>query len=171
MAPLSLLEWIRNLVLNLKGIFVMWKAILKAFEVVGNGLAWRVGSGHLLRIGLDPWAGCFREHLLNADLRSWLEQGGYFYLAQVGDPNSTNLWSQAWKIGRMLGLVGEDSILWERYIQALRRANISLTDWEDELLWDGDPGGAYTPKAGYVQLSVDFFQREVTWWWRKLWKQ
>jgi hypothetical protein len=44
-------------------------------------------------------------------------------------------------------------------------------DQDDELLWDGDPGGAYTPKTRYVQLSVDFFQQEVTWWWRKLWKQ
>jgi len=54
----------------------MWKAVHKAFEVVGNGLAWRVGSGHLFRIGLDPWAGCYRQHLLNADLRSWLESMG-----------------------------------------------------------------------------------------------
>jgi hypothetical protein len=35
-----------------------------------------------------------------------------------------------------------------------------LTNWKDELLWDGDPRGVYTPKEGYVQLSVDLQQRE-----------
>ena len=90
-APLSLLEWIRNPVLNFSGIFAIWKAVLKAFEVVGNGLAWRVGSGNLLKIGLDPWASSYREHLLTAKLHSKLEQGGCFYLAQVGDPLTTNI--------------------------------------------------------------------------------
>jgi hypothetical protein len=57
------------------------------------------------------------------------------------------------------------------YILALRRENICLTEGEDELIWDGDPGGIYTPKAGYVQLSIEPLQQDEKWWWRKLWKQ
>jgi hypothetical protein len=53
----------------------MWKVVLKAFEVVGNGLAWRVGYGNLIRIGLDPWVGSYRENILTADLCSKLDQG------------------------------------------------------------------------------------------------
>jgi hypothetical protein len=86
----------------------MWKAVQNAFEVVGNGLAWKVGSGNLLRIGRDPWAGCIREHILPVDLCSTLDRGGYFYLAQVGDPLTTTLWHQGWRDGRTLGLVGAE---------------------------------------------------------------
>jgi hypothetical protein len=57
------------------------------------------------------------------------------------------------------------------YIWALQRANICFSDQEDEILWDGDPRGVYTPKLGYVQLIVDLQQRETIWWWKKLWKQ
>jgi len=41
------------------------------------------------------------------------------------------------------------------YVQELKVVNIHLTNREDKLLWDGDSGGIYTPKARYVQLSVD----------------
>ena len=33
-----------------------------------------------------------------------------------------------------------------------------------------DPGGRYTPKAGYIKLSADVFQRVLIWWWKKPWK-
>jgi hypothetical protein len=46
-----------------------------------------------------------------------------------------------------------------------------LTEREDELLWDGDLGGVYTPKVGYVQLNIDLLQQDEKWWWRKIWKQ
>jgi hypothetical protein len=58
--------------------------------------------------------------------------------------------------GWRLGLLEEDLIHWDRYLQALREASIRLVDREDELLWDGDGGGEYTPRAGYIKLSVDF---------------
>jgi hypothetical protein len=56
----------------------------------------------------------------------------------------------------MLGLQGVDLLLWDRYTHAHRRANICLTDRDDEILWDGDPGEVYTPKVGYGQLCIDY---------------
>ena len=49
-------------------------------------------------------------------------------------------------------------------------AHIQLTEQEDDLIWDLDPSGAYTPKAGYLMLSAEAGGREEVWWWRKLWK-
>ena len=34
-------------------------------------------------------------------------------------------------------------------------ALIQLRDRVDELVWDVDPSGRYTPKGGYLKLSVD----------------
>jgi hypothetical protein len=80
------------------------------------------------------------------------------------------MWQQGWKKGRNLELNEPQTIIWDRYILALRRENICLSEGEDELIWDGDPGGTYTPKEGYVQLSIALTQQEEKWWWRRLWK-
>ena len=58
----------------------------------------------------------------------------------------------------------------ENYIRELDRAHIILTEHEDLLVWDADPGGAYTHKAGYLFLSAGVELREEVWWWRPLWK-
>jgi hypothetical protein len=170
-APLSLIEWLRSPSPRTTGISVMWKSVQRAFDVVGNNLAWLVGSGNSLRIGRDPWVGCLREHILPAELCTTLDRGGYYYLAQVVDPLNTTLWQQGWKNGRTLGLNEPEALLWDRYLRALRRENIRLSEREDELIWEGDPGGIYTPKAGYAQLSIEPLQQDEKWWWRKLWKQ
>jgi hypothetical protein len=81
------------------------------------------------------------------------------------------LWHQCWKDGRTLGLNDTDTINWNLYLGAFGRANIRLSEREDELIWEGDPRGLYTPKAGYNILNSDPFQQEVKWWWKKLWKQ
>lgn len=128
--------------------------------MVGNNLAWQVGSGNSLRIRRDPWASCLREHILPAELCSTLDRGGFYYFAQVVDPLHTTLWQQGWKKGRSLGLDEPQNILWDHYINALRSAKIRLTEGEDELIWEGNPGGIYTPKAGYVQVSIEPLQQD-----------
>ena len=148
----------------------MWKAVQRAFDVVGNSLAWQVGSGNSLHIGRDPWAGCSREHILPDDIFTTLKRNGYFHLSQLVDPTHTTLWQQGWKSGRTLELSVPQTIYWDRYLTALRKANIHLTDGADELIWDGDPRGTYTPKVGYVLLSITQAQQEEKWWWKRLWK-
>jgi hypothetical protein len=98
-------------------------------------------------------------------------QGVISYSPLIGDPHNTTLWKQGWKIGRTVGLEADEVLLWNRYIQALRKENIRLTERDDEIIWDEDPGGFYTPKVGYVQLSIDPLQQDEKWWWRKIWKQ
>jgi hypothetical protein len=118
-SPLSILDWIRTTNKSSMGISIIWKALIKDFDLVGNGLVWRVGSGRLVRLGLDPWSGCQLGHLLSAGIRHRLAQGGFYYLAQVGDPLQTNMWHQGWMSRHMLGLLEEDYIHWNRYTQAL----------------------------------------------------
>ncbi|KAH9318853.1 hypothetical protein KI387_020622, partial [Taxus chinensis] len=40
----SLLDWIWNPNRRLSNVSIIWKAIIKSFEVVGSGLAWRIGN-------------------------------------------------------------------------------------------------------------------------------
>jgi hypothetical protein len=131
---------------------------------------WRVGSGRLVRLGLDPWPGCQLGHILPEGIRHRLALEGYYHLAQVGDPLQTDMWHQGWLSGHRLGLPEADLIHWNRYTQALRVASIRLVDRDDELIWDGVGDGEYTLRSGYIKLCVDLHQRDPLWWWRKIWK-
>lgn len=61
-------------------------------------------------------------------------------------------------------------MIWNHYIDGLRAAHNYISDWEDELAWDFNQGGVYSPKAKYIQLNDEVFNRELRWWWRHLWK-
>jgi hypothetical protein len=43
-APISLEAWIRSQPKTTKGALVIWKAILNAFPLIENGLAWKIGN-------------------------------------------------------------------------------------------------------------------------------
>ena len=58
----------------------------------------------------------------------------------------------------------------DHYLRELVRANILLSDQEDTLVWEADPEGVYTPKAGYLCISAGVELREEVWWWRPLWR-
>jgi hypothetical protein len=69
-----------------------------------------------------------------------------------------------------LGLTGASATQYKNYIAALQVRHIRLIDREDELVWKKDPSGTYTPKLGYIALSLDLFQQHQIWWWKGLWK-
>lgn len=43
--PRSILDWLRNLDRWSIGVSVIWKVVLKSMDLIGQGLAWRVGNG------------------------------------------------------------------------------------------------------------------------------
>lgn len=169
-APNSLIDWIRHPQKSCKGGSIFWKSIIKSFHLVEEHLAWNVGDGNSVRIGLDPWLGNGLQHLLPQNIREHLAEQGILHLNQVTDPRGTTIWRQAWMSGHMLWFPKQDIPMWEEYIGALTLAHIHIQDRPNELLWVGDPSRIYTPKAGYVKLCTDLFDREEQWWWRKVWK-
>lgn len=55
-------------------------------------------------------------------------------------------------------------------MSALRKVHIHLSDGDDVLIWDKDLNGSYSPKEGYLVISVKLFVRDVKWWRKELWK-
>jgi hypothetical protein len=55
--PDSVGDWIRRNDKSTQNCSIIWKAVVKSFHVVGDGLAWKVGKGNQVRIGMDPWPG------------------------------------------------------------------------------------------------------------------
>ena len=169
-APMSVMDWIRWDSKHARGGSIIWKALIKAFEVIRNGLAWRVGNGQQFIIGKDPWAGCGMSHLLSDPLKNFLQREGLTFLSQVADQASTTFWNQGWMSGIDIGVQGNLAEEWDRYTQALRVANIRLVQRNDSLVWDHHPSGIYSPKAGYSKLTRDMAGLEEEWWWKQLWK-
>ena len=78
-SPLSLLDWIRVMVRKKRCMPICWKAVLWSFDLIGNFLSWKVGSGINVRIGLDPWVGCKCRHALPFSLVDKLHSVGIFF--------------------------------------------------------------------------------------------
>ena len=169
-APCNLIAWVRRLEKVWRGGSIFWKAIIKSFTLISETLAWRVGDGTSVRLGMDPWPGSGLQDILAPDIWEHLEGLGFLFLHQIVDPNQMTIQRQAWRSGVDLGLPVEDIPEWNRYRRILHESHIHLQDRSDELVWEGDPSGCYTPKAGYVKLCIDFQQCDVKWWWRKVWK-
>jgi hypothetical protein len=56
-AHLSLEDWIRMSVKSIGMSYIIWKAHVKDFSIVGNSLAWTVENKSKVRIGGDCWVG------------------------------------------------------------------------------------------------------------------
>lgn len=84
---------------NFYGALFMWKALLKSFDVIGDGLAWKVGNGWDVIIGLDLWSGFGNNHLLPLEILVVQRNQGFMTLHQVVDPKRTNLSHQGWEMG------------------------------------------------------------------------
>jgi len=166
----SMEDWIRKPRKSHSGGSVIWKAVVKYFSLIESNLVWDVGNGARVKIGRDPWLGCERQHILPADVINALAIRGIHTLDQLAVQRPEEHWLQHWKSADMLGLGDPEAGYLENYIRGLHSAHIQISDRDDVLIWEPNPEGAYTPKAGYLKLSSEEGIREEVWWWRSLWK-
>ena len=125
-----------------------------------------MGNDRKIRVGEDPWVRCNQQHMLPDHTVEALRQRGIVYLSQLAAPFQENPWFQTWKSALDFKLPLPDERELNHFLKVLIQAQIQLSERDDVLIWDLDSGGRYTPKAGYIKLSVDGFQRVMIWWWK-----
>jgi len=82
-------DWIRRSVRSFQNGSIMWKALVKYFSIISQGLAWKVGKGIFLRIGMDLWLGRNVLHILPHNLIDRLHERGIFHLNHITDEHQT----------------------------------------------------------------------------------
>jgi hypothetical protein len=118
------MDWIRSPLKRFSVCSIIWKAFIKSFEVVGEGLACRVGNDHKVHLSADPWPGSGRSHLLNLILIQYLKGQGFFYLNKVVYLTCTIIWGQEWIGPTHFGLIGEETTQWTDYACILKSSHI-----------------------------------------------
>ena len=99
-----------------------------------------------------------------------LRQRKIYYLSQLAASVQENRWSQSWLPTKSFELSKQEEEELTRYIGILNLSQVQLWDKEDDLILDSAPSGKYTPKEGYLKLSVPGFEQGIAWWWKKLCK-
>ena len=69
----SVENWLRGKCFNTRGVSVIWKGFLLTLPWLGRNLAWQVGNGNSVRIGIDPIIGSPALITFPADFRDFLE--------------------------------------------------------------------------------------------------
>ena len=130
---------------------MIWKAIVKSFHLIENNLVWDVGNGESVLIGRDPWPGSTQQHLLPIDVIEVLVHRGITTLNHLADPRPAEPWTQFWRRANSLGLGDWATGYLEIYLREPDPANIILSEQEDSLVWEADPGGGIYSK-GWVLI-------------------
>ena len=61
---MEIIDWIRIPNKTFKNGSVGRKSMVLAFPLIGTWIAWGIGNGKSIRIGLDPWAGVGEDYKL-----------------------------------------------------------------------------------------------------------
>ena len=107
-SPLSVVEWFCIRDMQHKNISNSWKAIILAFDLIGDWLEWRVGDGMRIWIGQDPWIGGNGKHLLPLPLVGDLREWGHIYLGQVHNYGNNTPLSPGWLKTMQLNILDHD---------------------------------------------------------------
>ena len=66
---LSVMAWLRGKNFNFHGVSVIWKGLLLTLPWLGRILAWQVGNGKDVLIGINPIIGASKMHSLPEGFR------------------------------------------------------------------------------------------------------
>ena len=101
---------------------------------MGYHLAWQVGDGESIFLGVDPIVGLHTSFSLPENLRSYLEDLDISTLSQAHNslPNAQSYWYTI----DDLDLGGTYKQAWNVYIEGLLCGGIRLSERPDALVWD-----------------------------------
>lgn len=84
---------------------MIWKSIVKSFNIIDYCLAWRIGAHSHVHIGVDPWFGCSDHDILPPHLVVFLTSYGIKFLNQIVNVEHSSLMGEHWLTMRELNIL------------------------------------------------------------------
>lgn len=113
---LSVQLWIRRGCSRLKGASNMWNGFTSAFQILVEWLAWKVGNGLHVLLGVDPIIGGPSQFKFSWELGVFLRERGFITLHHAIPATFSVSPLQAWISAEQLGLRGTLAKEWLCYL-------------------------------------------------------
>jgi hypothetical protein len=111
--------WLRQERKYFKGASNIWKGLVKAYDILGHWVVWKIGRGTKLIVGKDPWIGCSGNYNLSEPLRHALQVKGITCLVDATNLMVQEVGIQSWKNAESLELEGLLDEEWTNYTNLL----------------------------------------------------
>ena len=118
------MAWLRGKNFNFRGVSVIWKGLLITLPWLGRSLAWQVGNGKDVLIGIDPIIGASNSYSLPARFREFLEDLDITTLSQAC--NTLPGLHHYWYTTEDLCVVGDWKLAWDTFMRSLEFGGIRL---------------------------------------------
>ena len=130
----SIVAWFRGKKFTFRQASAIWKGFIHSLPWIGRCLAWQVGNGHDILLGIDPIIGTMYSSWLPSDLRDYLDDLGISTLSQAHNilPGQHHYWYTT----EDLNIDGDWKLLWENYTSSVESVKIRLSTRSDNLVWD-----------------------------------
>ena len=130
----SIVSWLRDKNFTVRGASVIWNGFLHTLSWLGKCLAWHVGNGQNIVVGVDPIIGTHSLSDLPLGLRDYLKDFGIVSLNHA--QNTLPGLHKYWYTTEDLDIVGEWKLAWDNYIRCLEQGRICLNPFVDSLVWN-----------------------------------
>jgi len=96
---------------------IIWRGFLEVLPFIKNNLCWLIGSGHLVRVGVDRIVGAFNGGLLSDALVQHFHDRGYYTLDHLCTHHGDR--GLYWLSARYFRLAGSHMEEWSSYLEYL----------------------------------------------------
>jgi hypothetical protein len=131
-----------------------------------NWIAWFMGTGSIILVGLDPFVGSGPSFRLSSRLIRHLHYLNIFSLAHINHTSSLNSSrSHDWLTHSDLGLEGDLASEWDSYISMLICNSVSISNEANTISWTCNKAlGAFIVKFSYEALVGEHVKEEPELW-------
>jgi hypothetical protein len=162
-------SWIKRNNFNFPTASIIWRNLMTALPIILRWIAWTVGSGNQISLGLDAFIGGNDLCFLSPTLISHIHNLNIFTLAQAARPNVTAS-PTVWFDSNQLKLTGEIAIEWDSFILTLRTNGITLTESNDQLVWSWNRSlGTVLVNSAFQSIIFTNLKDEKRWWYKAIW--
>ena len=74
--PLIIEQWIKSQNKISRNVSIIQKVIIKSYEIIGDLLSWEIDDRKKIKVGYDPWPGCYVAYKLPMEMIDNLKYEG-----------------------------------------------------------------------------------------------